>query len=153
MNARGHYGNNPFPRYGYGYAVPYGYALPYVGQEASPAPPAPSASPTPSAFSIPPGFGVLTPGEMDAVRAHRRALGYMGAAPSSWSREVLSGGYSSVLGRIFVMAAGAFAGYQLSSPGKREVGAVIGATTAAFFNVVQRQANTLDRIADKIQRR
>lgn len=139
MNARGCYGH--FPRNIYGYAVP------YVGQESSPASPAPSVS------TIPPGFGVLTPGEMDAVRAHRRALGYYGAAPSNWSREVLSGGYSSVLGRIFVMAAGAFAGYQLSSPGKREVGAVIGATTAAFFNVVQRQTNTLDRIADKIQPR
>jgi hypothetical protein len=28
----------------------------------------------------------------------------------------------------------------------------LGAATAAFFNVIQRQANTLDRIADNMRR-
>lgn len=138
MSERGCYGNNRFTR------NVYGYALPYVGQESSPAPSVPPTSP------IPPGFGALTPGEMDAVRAHRRALGYMGPSSSNCGdSSVLSGGYSSVAGRLLVMAAGAFTGYQLSSPGKREVGAVIGATTAAIFNLLQRQANTLDRVADQ----
>jgi hypothetical protein len=87
------------------------------------------------------------------------ALPYVGQeaspAPSRSSggdSSVLSGGYSSVLGRILVIAAGAFVGAQVSSPGNQNLGMTLGAATAAFFNVIQRQANTLDRIADNMRR-
>ena len=138
MDERGCYSNAHFTR------NMYGYALPYIGQEASPAP---SASLTPPGFA--PGFGPLTPGEMDAVRAHRRAMGFYGDAAGP-SRS--SGGYSSVLGRMLVVAAGAFVGYQASSPSNRTAGIAIGAASAAFLNVLQQQANTLDRIAANVQR-
>lgn len=145
MNARGCYGNNHFTR------NVYGYAFPYVGQESSPAP---SASPTPPA--LPDAAQLtqlerhqLTPGEMNAVRAHWRAMGFYGDAAGP-SRS--SGGYSSVLGRMLVVAAGAFLGYQASSPSNRTAGIAIGAASAAFLNVLQQQANTLDRIAANIRR-